>query len=102
MTHYANRSLLTGAWLTFDEKGEPRWLYFYESGSWIAPSVYSAALFRNTGPPFGLPPDRGAEAPHASRVGSIAFIFGDRDNADVTFEVESTRTSHRISRVHRP
>ena len=56
VTHYANRSLLTGAWLTFDEKGEPRWLYFYESGSWIAPSVYSAALFRNTGPPFGLPP----------------------------------------------
>ena len=61
-----------------------------------------ARLFRNTGPPFATPPGAGAAAPRAEEVGSIAFVFSDRDSADVTFALDGIRVTHKIGRVALP
>lgn len=99
VTQYADRSLLTGGWLTFDAAGNAIWLYFYEAGGWTGPGIYTAKLFRNSGPPYATPPASGGSAPKAHEVGTIAFVFSDRDTADVTFVLEGTTITHRIGRV---
>ena len=99
VTQYAGRSLLAGGWLTFDSHGNATWLYFHESGGWTGPSIYTAKLFRNTGPPFATPPGSGADAPKATDVGAITFVFSDRDTADVTFVLEGVSIAHKIARV---
>jgi hypothetical protein len=102
VTQYAGRSVLSGGWLTFDAQGHAIWLYFHEAGSWTGPGIYTARLFRNTGPPFGTAPGPGADAPRSIEVGTIAFVFSDRDTADVTFVLEGTRVTHKIGRVSFP
>ncbi len=102
VTQYAGRSLLTGGWLTFDQQGNSIWLYFYEAGGWTGPGIYMAKLFRNTGPAFATPPGAGADAPKATEVGSVAFVFSDRNTADVTFTLDGIRVTHRIGRVANP
>lgn len=102
VTQYSGRATLSGGWLTFDADGNAVWLYFHESGTWTAPGVYEATLFRNTGPPFGTPPGSGAGAPKATQVGTIAFVFSDRATADVTFVLDGIRVTHRIGRVVLP
>jgi len=102
VTQYAQRSLLTGGWLTFDGEGNAIWLYFYESGGWTAPDTYTAQLYRNTGPPFATAPGMGAPAPKATNAGTVALVFSDRDTADVTFGLDGIRISHRIKRVLYP
>ena len=102
LTQYAGRSLLTGGWLTFDSQGNAIWLYFYESGGWTGPGIYTAKLYRNTGPPFATPPGSETEPPRTTVVGTIAFVFSGRDTADVTFVLEGIRVAHRIVRVTLP
>lgn len=102
VTQYAQRSKLTGGWLTFDAQGQAIWLYFHESGGWTAANTYRATLFRNTGPPFATAPGTGADAPRANVAGAIEFIFLDRDTADVAFQLDGTRITHRIVRVTYP
>ena len=102
VTQYAGRSVLSGGWLTFDPQGRAVWLYFHDSGGWTGPGIYTARLFRNTGPPFATPPGTGAAAPTAEEVGTIAFVFSDRDSADVTFELDGIRVAHKIGRVTFP
>lgn len=102
LTQYAQRTLLTGGWLTFDAQGSAIWLYFYESGTWTAPGIYTAQLFRNTGPPFATPPGVGAPSPEAVNAGTVVLAFMDRETADVTFGVDGTRITHRIRRVVYP
>jgi cytochrome c553 len=99
VTQYAGRTLLTGGWLTFDQQGQSIWLYFHEAGGWTGPGIYTAKLFRNTGPAFATPPGTGANAPKATEVGTVAFVFSDRDTADVTFTLDGIRVTHRIGRV---
>ena len=102
VTQHAGRSVLSGGWLTFDLQGNAVWLYFHESGGWTGPGIYTARLFRNTGPPFATPPGTGAAAPRAEEVGTIAFVFSDRDSADVTFALDGIRVTHKIARVALP
>ena len=102
VTQYAGRSLLTGGWLTFDAQGNAIWQYFYEAGGSTGPGIYTAKLFRNSGPPFATPPGSGADAPKATEVGTIALVFSDRDHADVTFVLEGIRITHRMGRVSYP
>jgi cytochrome c553 len=102
VTQHAGRSVLSGGWLTFDAQGRAIWLYFHESGGWTGPGIYTAKLFSNTGPPFATPPGSGADAPKAEEVGTIAFVFSDRDSADVTFELDGIRVAHKIGRVALP
>jgi cytochrome c553 len=99
VTQYAGRTLLTGGWLTFDQQGNAIWLYFYEAGGWTGPGIYTAKLFRNTGPAFATPPGTGANAPKATEVGTVAFVFSDRNTADVTFILDGVRVTHRIARM---
>jgi cytochrome c553 len=102
LTQYASGALLTGGWLTFDAAGDAIWLYFYESGAWTSPGVYTAKLFRNTGPPFATPPASGEGTPKAVEVGTIVLVFSARDAADVTFTVGGITITHRIGRVAYP
>lgn len=102
VTQYASGALLTGGWLTFDADGNATWLYFYESGAWTSPGVYTAKLFRNTGPPFATPPASGAGMPKAIEVGSIVLGFSARDAADVTFAVGGIEVTHRLGRAAYP
>lgn len=102
VTQHALGAALSGGWLTFDAGGNAVWLYFHEAGTWTAPGVYEAALFRNTGPPFGTPPGAGTTAPRATAAGSIAFVFTDGDTAEATFVVDGHRVVHRIGRVRLP
>jgi mono/diheme cytochrome c family protein len=99
VTQHAGNSALSGGWLTFDASRDAVWLYFHEAGGWTGPGIYTASLFRNSGPPFATPPGSGAEAPKATAVGTIALVFTDRDNAEVTFVLEGVRVAHRIARV---
>jgi cytochrome c553 len=93
VTQYADKERLTGAWLTYGEGGKPTWLYFWESGGWTSPAVYAASLFRNRidGGTLG-----------ASAVGTIGFVFTDRNTVDVTIEVAGARTLRRAARTHLP
>lgn len=99
VTQHAGRSALSGGWLTFDTNGAAVWLYFHQAGGWTGPGIYTASLFRNSGPPFATPPGPGAGDPKATEVGTIALVFTDRDNADVTFVLEGVRVAHKIGRV---
>jgi hypothetical protein len=99
VTQHPSRVALSGGWLTFDVNGAAVWLYFHEAGGWTGPGIYTATLFRNTGPPFATPPGPGTDPPKAAQVGTIALVFTDRDNADVTFTLECVRVAHRIGRV---
>jgi len=102
LTHYAGRSTLSGGWLTFDAKSNATWLYFHEAGDWVGPGIYTAKLFRNTGPAFATPAELSVGAPQAVEVGTIAFVFSDRETADVTFVLEGQRITHRIGRIRYP
>lgn len=102
VTQYAQRMLLTGGWLTFDDQGRSIWLYFYEAGAWTASGTYTAQLFRNTGPPFATAPGTDAPPPRALQAGTVTFVFADRETADVTFGLDGTSVRHRIQRVRYP
>jgi hypothetical protein len=102
VTQYAAGTQLSGGWLTFDATGAPTWLFFYEGGGWIAAGVYSAKLRRNTGPPFATDPNADGSVASTDDVGTIAFVFSDRNAAEVTFDVGGTRVTHRIGRVSYP
>lgn len=103
VTQYANRQLLTGGWLTFAGDGTPTWLYFYEGGGWTAPGVYTAKLYRNTGPAFGGPLAPGAMPPHATEAGTIAFVFSNATTADVTFLLPgASPVTHKLRRAAFP
>jgi hypothetical protein len=47
-------------------------------------------------------PGTGADAPRATPVGEVAFVFTDRETADVTFVLEGIRVTHKIGRVTHP
>ena len=102
LIQFSGRKRLTGIWSTFDAEQKPIWLYFYDGGGWTGPRIYTAKLYRNSGPPFSGQPDSQGPPPQATEVGSIALVFTDRTTADVTFILEGTQVSRKITRSNYP
>lgn len=99
LRQHSGRKQLAGIWYTFDADGKAAW-YLFNGGSWSAPSVYTAKLYRHTGSPLTVPYD--AAALRATEVGTAALVFSNRDVADATFVVDGVRVIKKIGRFSFP
>lgn len=102
LTQFAGRKRIAGAWNTFDADSKPIWLYFYDEGAWTGPAIYTAKLYRNSGPPFSTPPEAQGPPPEATLAGTVALVFSNRETADVTFILDGTRVTRKITRFNYP
>jgi Matrixin len=83
--HFTHQGdLIFATWFTYDFDGAPLWLS--ATASKTSAGVYSGALFRTTGPPFGAVPFDSLKVVRTP-VGSLTLTFGDGDNATFAYTV---------------
>lgn len=99
LRQFSARNQLAGIWYTFDASGSPVW-FLFNGGSWSAPSVYTAPLFRANGTPYLA--SYSAAATRSTQVGTIALVFSDRDNVDLTFTLDGQRVLSKMVRFPFP
>jgi hypothetical protein len=81
-------------WFTFGPDGKPLWLVV--GAPKTGAGVYSGALYRVTGPPFGAAFDPSRVA--ATRVGDATFTFADGSNATFAYTVGAVSQTKKITR----
>ena len=97
LTHQG--STIFASWFSYDLDGSPLWLSVTAQQN--AAGVYSGALYRTTGPPFGTPfdPSRVTYTP----VGNATLTFGDGDDTTFAYSVTigsvSVTQSKHLSRM---
>jgi hypothetical protein len=94
ITHQGN--ILFATVFTYDATGKGMWLVM-SNGAKTAPSVYSGALYRTTGPAFNASPWN-PSAVTATTVGTGTFFFSDSNNATFTYTVNGTTVTKSITR----
>ena len=83
--HFTHQGdLIFATWFTYDFDGAPLWLS--ATASKTSSGVYSGALFRTTGPPFGAVPFDPLKVVRTP-VGTLTLTFGDGDNATFAYTV---------------
>lgn len=94
ITHQGD--ILFATWFTYGADGKGMWLVMSE-GRLTAPSTYSGALFRTTGPAFNANPWNPASV-SVTPVGTGTFTFSDTNNGTFSYTVNGVSQSKAITR----
>jgi YVTN family beta-propeller protein len=88
-------NILFATWFTYDTDGSGMWLVM-SNGVNTAPSTYSGALHRTTGPSFDSIPWRPSEVT-STPVGTATFAFTSPDRGTFTYTVNGVTQSKTIT-----
>ncbi|MDR0769934.1 MAG: hypothetical protein LBE75_01850 [Burkholderiales bacterium] len=97
LMNFTNSRYIFIPWYTYDSSGKASW-YIFQGDVWSANDVFSADVYRYTGPSWGVLPYNNSRVSYV-KVGTAKLTFTSATKAQFEYNVENSSRTVTITRI---